>query len=370
MHTSTCQATVMIIDDEPENLNLLGETLRHNGWDVRAFPDGKLALAAAREEPPDVVLLDIRMPGMDGYEVCRQFKADAALRAIPILFISALSAAEDIVAGFQQGGVDYITKPFRQVEVLARVQTHLALRRAHVQLTEAHARLRAVEHHRDLLADLLTRALHQPLQQVRKQLETLEKETTGTLPADRSDGLQEALDGTRVLTEMIATGDSLNRLVSDGVPLHRMTIPVHELFDSASCRTFYPAGASRITTHVAALCPALLCDVDLTERVITNLLANALTNSPAINRTVLTAGPVPNGVRIWVRDDGPAMPANQQKNFANLGKVDLPSDRQSPSINLGLFFCKLAVEAQGGDFGVEDHGRKGRNFWFTLPAAT
>ena len=89
------QTTVMIIDDEPENLNVLGETLPQNAWGVRAFPSGEMALAAAREEPPDVVLLDIRMPGMDGYEVCRRFKADEALRAIPILFISALSAAQD-----------------------------------------------------------------------------------------------------------------------------------------------------------------------------------------------------------------------------------------------------------------------------------
>ncbi len=364
------QATVMIIDDEPENLNVLGETLRQNGWNVSAFPDGELALTAAREEAPDVVLLDIRMPGMDGYEVCRRFKADEALRAIPILFISALSAAEDIVEGFQQGGVDYITKPFRQIEVLARVQTHLALRQAYLKLAEEHARLRTVERHRDLLADMLTQDLHRPLRRVRKQLESLGGESADTSPAPMPDGLQVALDGTRVLTEMITTGSSLNRLVSDGVPLYRVAVAIQELLASVRVRAFYPVGASRITTHVAALCPALLCDVDLTERIIANLLVNALENSPADSPIVLTAGPVPNGVRIWLRDEGRAMPAHHQQDFADLGKLDLPAERRSPSINLGLFFCKLAVEAQGGTFGVDDQGLKGRNFWFSLPAVT
>jgi DNA-binding response OmpR family regulator len=128
MKTHSEPVTIMIIDDEPQNLNVLELMLSEKNWIVWAFRSGELALASARESPPDLVLLDIRMPDMDGFEVCRQFKADAALCTIPILFISALSAKEDIAAGFERGGVDYIVKPFRQFEVLVRVRAQLALR--------------------------------------------------------------------------------------------------------------------------------------------------------------------------------------------------------------------------------------------------
>jgi CheY-like chemotaxis protein len=125
---------IMIVDDTPANLKLLDEMLRQRSYEVRSFPRGRLALVAAEHEPPDLILLDITMPEMNGYEVCEQLKSNAALSGIPVIFISALNATEDKIKGFQSGGVDYISKPFQFEEVHARVETHLKLRRA--QLSE------------------------------------------------------------------------------------------------------------------------------------------------------------------------------------------------------------------------------------------
>lgn len=125
---------IMIVDDTPANLKLLEEMLRQRAYEVRSFPRGRLALAAAEHEPPDLILLDITMPEMNGYEVCEQLKSHTALSGIPVIFISALNATEDKIKGFQSGGVDYISKPFQFEEVHARVETHLKLRRA--QLSE------------------------------------------------------------------------------------------------------------------------------------------------------------------------------------------------------------------------------------------
>ena len=137
--------TIALVDDEPVNLNVLEATLSRVGYRVVVFPRGEWALAAAREEPPDLGLFDVRMPGMDGYELCRRFKADDRLRDIPIIFISALSATQDIAAGFECGGVDYIAKPIHEVEVLARVRTHLALRRAYLELAKALERIKTLQ---------------------------------------------------------------------------------------------------------------------------------------------------------------------------------------------------------------------------------
>jgi response regulator RpfG family c-di-GMP phosphodiesterase len=121
---------IMIVDDHPANLKLLDDMLRQHGYEVRSFPRGRLALAAADQEPPDLILLDINMPEMNGYEVCELLKASARLADIPVIFLSALNAVEDKVKGFRSGGVDYISKPFQFDEVHARVEIHLKLRRA------------------------------------------------------------------------------------------------------------------------------------------------------------------------------------------------------------------------------------------------
>jgi CheY-like chemotaxis protein len=124
------QGNIMVVDDNPANLKLLEDMLRQHRYEVRSFPRGRLALQAAEEEPPDLILLDINMPEMNGYEVCEQLKQSERLAAVPVIFLSALDATEDKVKGFQSGGVDYISKPFQFEEVRARVETHLKLRRA------------------------------------------------------------------------------------------------------------------------------------------------------------------------------------------------------------------------------------------------
>ncbi len=124
------QGNVMIVDDNPANLKLLEGMLLQHGYEVQSFPRGRLAIAAADQEPPDLILLDINMPEMNGYEVCTELKTSPKLAEIPVVFLSALNAVEDKVKGFQSGGVDYISKPFQFEEVKARVETHLRLQRA------------------------------------------------------------------------------------------------------------------------------------------------------------------------------------------------------------------------------------------------
>jgi two-component system sensor histidine kinase/response regulator len=124
---------ILIVDDKPANLQLLSSILKERGHTVRAVVSGSMGLIAARTVKPDLILLDIRMPGLDGYEVCRELKADEQLRSIPVIFISSLEETLDKVKAFQSGGVDYITKPFQLEEVIARVESQLAVYHVHQQ---------------------------------------------------------------------------------------------------------------------------------------------------------------------------------------------------------------------------------------------
>jgi phosphoserine phosphatase RsbU/P len=129
-------ASILVVDDTPANLQVLAAMLKDRGYKVRPVPGGKLALLAAQRDPPDLILLDINMPEMNGYEVCEHLKADDKLKGIPVIFISALTEQLDKVKAFAIGGVDYITKPFQMEELHARVETHLKLRRLQIELEE------------------------------------------------------------------------------------------------------------------------------------------------------------------------------------------------------------------------------------------
>lgn len=141
MLEASSRGNVLIIDDMPENLTLLAEMLKHEGYKVRSATKGSTALRGAQAAPPDVILLDINMPEMNGYEVCEQLKASDRTRSIPVIFISALGDVLDKVKAFQVGGVDYITKPFQLEEVKARITTHLTLCRLQQELRAQNLRL-------------------------------------------------------------------------------------------------------------------------------------------------------------------------------------------------------------------------------------
>lgn len=180
--------SIMLVDDEPENLNVLTGMLDEGPWNVYAFPRGDLALKAARENPPDLVLMDIRMPGMDGYETCRLFKQDERLRDIPVIFLSALSEPQDKIEAFKAGGADYVTKPFYTEEVLARVQAHLEVHRYRLhleelvrqrteQLQEAHRRLEIWDSAKNNWLNALSHEMRTPLTGIIGTAEVLLSET-------------------------------------------------------------------------------------------------------------------------------------------------------------------------------------------------
>src|SRR5512141_1035988 len=136
-------STVLVVDDAPENVTLLARILKISGYSVEAAEDGATALEKANTCQPDLILLDINMPGMDGFETSARLKADERTRDIPIIFISALDNIEDKTRAFRAGGLDYILKPFEYEEVQARIEAHLAIRRLRVELEQANKGLAA-----------------------------------------------------------------------------------------------------------------------------------------------------------------------------------------------------------------------------------
>ncbi|HSF73725.1 MAG TPA: response regulator, partial [Microcoleus sp.] len=155
LQNTVLQENILMVDDHPESLRLLSQLLSKRGYKVRPTRDGKLALNFAMSSPPDLILLDIMMPGMDGYQVCEQLKACPQTKHIPVIFISSLNEVFDKVKAFSVGGVDYISKPFQTEEVVSRVENQLLLSRLYKQILAQNARLQAeIEERKRIEAEL------------------------------------------------------------------------------------------------------------------------------------------------------------------------------------------------------------------------
>lgn len=190
------KCNIMVIDDTPANLRLLAGLLEKHGYTVRTQFDGMMALAAIEKEHPDLILLDIDMPRMNGFEVCDRIKAAPRLRDIPIIFISALSDVEDKVHAFQRGGVDYVTKPFQFDEVLARVETHLSLSRCQAELEKHNLHLN------ELVKEQVKEILARKEELLQAQLATIL--ALSKLAEERDDDTGKHIERTRAFCRLLA----------------------------------------------------------------------------------------------------------------------------------------------------------------------
>jgi signal transduction histidine kinase len=365
---------LLVVDDTAANLRLLTRLLSDAGFRVRPAPSGELALRAARAEPPDLVLLDVDMPDMDGFEVCRRLKADPALAAIPVLFLSALGETEDKLAAFQAGGVDYVTKPFRIEELRARIDAHLELRRLRSaveqrnrQLDQSYRRLSEVERLRHDLIHMIAHDMRSPLMGVSGYLELLERDQAELRPGHR-DYVARALESTRALVRLVDAMLDADRLESRELPVRLADNDVRSLVERATA-TLGSLAADRVRLPPATA-PAVTarCDADLIVRVAANLLANALLYSDEDEPVeVEIADGGADRVRVEVHDRGPGVPEDLQPRLFEKYVTRGSARGRTRSMGLGLAFCKLAVEAHRGEIGFESQLGRGSRFWFELP---
>jgi two-component system sensor histidine kinase/response regulator len=362
------KGNILIVDDTPANLQLLAGLLRERGYKPRPVPSGKLALQAAAAEAPDLVLLDINMPEMDGYAVCEQLKQDERLREIPVIFISALTETLDKLKAFKAGGVDYVTKPFDAEEVGARVQTHLTLRRLQIDLQNRYDDLHKLQELRDGLVHMIVHDLRSPLTSVMGYIDLLRTDATATAE-DRAHFIDTAYTGASQMIEMIGSLLDISRLEAGEMPVDRQSV---NLCDVAADALASLGGLTvgRKVTQVNPEGPVEAnCDPPLIKRVIGNLMGNALKFTPESGAITLTVSRVDGRPHVEVADTGPGIPADfLGKVFDKFSQSGEGRKKKRYSTGLGLAFCRLAVEAHGGSVGVTSEVGAGSRFWFTLPS--
>ena len=369
---------VLIIDDNPVNLDLLGTLLRGAGCVTRAAISGKRALDVARLAPPDLMMLDINMPEMDGYETCRKFKADPDLADIPVIFISALDDPLDKVKAFQAGGADYVTKPFQAEEVLARVKHQVTLSRLQKELRErnrtleeANLRLREAERMRAGFTAMLVHDLRSPLTSIGLALDLYRDD--GAIPGKTLGVCEQALAKLLGLVQdllEVFRGDStelpLQLELTDpsrflqAVKDHFQTQAEHKGID-------FQLNPSELPVEIRIDPPRL-------ERVFSNLLGNALKFTPPGGRITLSAGieadagatPGRRWLRVEVADTGRGIPAELLPFVFEPYYQTLDEDR-SQGVGLGLAIVKRIILAHRGKVEVQSREGRGTTFILRLP---
>jgi signal transduction histidine kinase len=373
MHSpcDSAPADILIVDDTPANLQLLGGMLKERGHRVRPVADGKMALQVAHTTPPDLILLDINMPGMNGYEVCAQLKRAERTRDVPVIFISALTETLDKVMAFAVGGVDYVTKPFQFEEVDARVACHLSLRRLQVDLAQRNEELRQTNEdlrrlqvQRDSLTHMIVHDLRSPLTGVVGAFDLLALEDN-TLTAMSRKMLGVGHAAGRQIIDMINSLLDISK-IEEGQFTPRCTRNDLVALARDAVALLSSLQGNRTVTVESFQEPLVLSfDADLILRVVQNLVANALKFTAPTGTIRIRITPVAGAVRVGVSDDGTGIAAEfHERIFEKFGQVETGQTRSGTG--LGLTFCKLAVEIHGGRIGVESKVGNGSTFWFEL----
>jgi len=371
-------ADVLLVDDNPTNLDVLARVLRSHNHRVRTVTSGPLALDAMRRQPPEVVLLDVAMPDMDGYQTCALMRDDPKLSNVPVLFISAMDGPLDKVKAFESGGRDYVTKPFAAEEVLARVEHHVSLCRLqkHLELQnqslqDANLKLKEIHVLKANFTAMLVHDLRSPLTSVGLTLEII-RNGQALRPGMAEQAMDSFLRVQALLDEML----DLHRSEHGQIPLLSDSIDtlgwLQGIADQFSLRA--QTAGIQFQTYWPESLPSITGDRGKLDRVMHNLLSNALKFTPRSGAVKLEAAvEFGSGVeaglrflRIGIIDTGRGIPAEQLPFIFDPFRQSEPGDAHR-GFGLGLAIVQRLVAAHHGQIRAQSQVGFGSNFTVLLP---
>ena len=368
--------TILVVDDAPANLSLLTNLLQEE-YRIKAASNGFKALEIAAAAPPDLVLLDIMMPEMDGYEVLRQMKASQSFSNIPVIMISALDDEEGIARCIEMGAEDYLAKPFNPVLLKARIGASLAKKANHdrevnllEQLRQNFERLKVLENLRDELMSMIVHDLRTPLTSVISGMQMLE--VVGELSPDQHEMMEIAIDGGSTLLAMVNDLLDVASMESGTMRLQYVDLDPGMLIASA-CDQVASLAKSKELSIVQIVPPDLLAfegDEMKLRRVLVNLLGNAIKFTPSSGTLTVSVEKADDlsSLIFAVNDTGMGIPPEEFEHiFEKYGQVESHQGGRGNSTGLGLTYCKYAAQAHGGGVAVASEEGLGSTFSFLIP---
>lgn len=362
---------ILIVDDDRLNLRILRGILKGEGYVLEEADSAEDALVKYEAFQPDLVLFDVILPGIDGFEGCRQLHRIHGAKTAPVMFITAKQESEDIVEGFAAGGVDYVMKPFRQKEVIARIRTHLqnrVLGEKQRTLVEQLSRANAAK---NKLVGMAAHDLRNPLSSIRGIAEFMLDGTVGPMTPDQLELLNMIHQASQGMVTLV--NDLLDAATIEAGELKLDIAPVNLADLIEKCVAFHVRESSRKKTQILFVdsveLPCMKLDGSKIRQVVDNLLSNAVKYSPPGSVVKISLRQLPfGGQSICVRDQGPGIPENERDRlFKDFGRLSVRPTGGEKSTGLGLAICRKIVEAHLGTIVAENLPAGGCEFRVTLP---
>ncbi|MFB2833394.1 response regulator [Floridanema evergladense] len=355
---------ILIVDDTPDNLRLLSVMLNKKGFKVRKALNGRTAIASAQAAIPDLILLDIKMPDMEGYEVCQHLKADSKTCDIPVIFISTLDDVMDKVRAFASGGIDYVTKPFQEAEVLARIESQLQIQRLQKQLIEQNQELARSNRELEQFASIVSHDLQQPLQGITGFAKIIAIKYQNSLDRTVIDYLNRILD----------SGERMQLLIQDLLAYAQIGKP-NQTFELIDCNLIIEQVIENLQTAILekkanifyGSLPKVIGNETQLIQLFQNLISNAIkfTNPEVSPEIKISATKQEKKWCFRIDDNGIGIAsANFERIFEAFHRVH--SVGKFPGNGIGLATCKKIVENHQGQIWVESELNLGTSFYFTL----
>ena len=356
---------VLIVDDEKLNRDILRDSLMACGHLVAEAEDGAEAVRVAAEFDPDVVLMDLMMPVMDGIAACRELKRNPNTAPIPVIVVTALSEREARLSAMDAGANDFLNKPIDLPEVVLRVRNAVHLKQLYNQLQQSYVKLEEMERLRDNLTHMIVHDMRSPLTGILGFLDILQITISDKLSESEQESMGHLERSAAGLADMVSSILDISRMEAGEMPLELVRCDLGEIARAALDPLRSLVQEPRLTLEVPVNISGF-CDPEIMRRVIANLAGNAMKFTPRQGEVSVRILSRDAFMRIEVSDNGPGIALKDQARiFEKFGQVQ--DKKKSLGSGIGLTFCKLAVEAHGGQIGVMSDPGMGSTFWVEIP---
>jgi two-component system sensor histidine kinase/response regulator len=352
---------ILLVDDEPRNIQLAGRILSQQGYDISFAQSGGEALEIISGELPDLIILDIMMPEMDGFEVSRRIRSEYPKSEVPIIFLSARTDTEGLLESFKAGGVDFISKPFHPEEFIARVGVHIELQQAKKRLDEEIA-------FRERLFTIIAHDLRSPFNSIIGTLDVLKHNSDSLTEEEKEEFITILYNAGHQELMMMDNLLQWARSQFKGVKRNTRSVDLHEIAKRVSMELTHMAEHKRIDLS-QKIPPGTFAwaDHNMVQIILRNLVSNALKFTPRDGKITMYADAGENETRVFVSDSGRGV-ADTESLFELGNYRTTPGTEYEKGSGLGLHLCRDFVHANSGRLWLEDTGESGSTFGFSLPA--
>lgn len=354
---------ILVVDDDRLNIQILKRILQSEGYDLADAASGEEALSIYASFDPDLVLLDVMLPGINGFETCRKLRTTYGLECSPIIFITAKNESDDIVEGFSAGGVDYLPKPFQAREVIVRIRTHLQNRLLVEQLSKAN-------NEKNRFLGMAAHDLRNPLAGIRGLTEFMIEGAVGEVTPEQTDLLQNIHSASQAMLQLVNELLDLATIEAGELHLSKQPVRLCEVIMKSVNVANIDAGkkGTRINFSPEPCHEYVEIDPHKMKQVIDNLLSNAVKYSPPNSTVTVEYHVKPEAYEFCVKDQGPGIPEDERdKLFKDFSRLSVKPTGGEQSTGLGLAICRKIVEAHGAKIAAENLPGGGCEFRVTIP---